>query len=233
MDRFNTRKPLGDYTDTNVRGYYLRKRIQDALETDNTGLKSRIQKALVVNNSNVGSLRNQLEADYTGQNKQLRNLLLMSVGLIIGFGYLAFTMAKKKKIEDEGSSLSLSEFLLGEHVVNEDGKFELSKLFNMRFLKAFGIGATSSFIFGFIDNAGLFQGMASMDPFLPGGSLTKAAFGNTFSDGLGAFIGTFIGYMIITITGMKDTTPLLSEVVGVVAGCLFAIPVMARLTGKS
>ncbi len=59
----------------------------------------------------------------------------------------------------------------------------------------------ANIIFGFIDNAGLFFGGVYLDEIfakLPGGldANVTAGYGNTFSDTLGIFLGTFSGLMI-------------------------------------
>jgi hypothetical protein len=92
-------------------------------------------------------------------------------------------------------------------------------------------GIVSNVVFGIIDNGGLFYGMSALDPFLPKGELTRAGLGNTFSDGLGAFLGTFSGMIIRNITRIDDT-PMWCDVVGIVIGCLIGLYVPKILTGK-
>lgn len=92
-------------------------------------------------------------------------------------------------------------------------------------------GMFANIIFGIIDNGGLFFGMSALDPFLPEGELTRAGLGNTFSDGLGAFLGTFSGVIIKSITKIEDT-PLWSDAVGIIIGCLIGLYVPKYLTGK-
>ena len=93
------------------------------------------------------------------------------------------------------------------------------------------VGLVSSTIFGMVDNGGLFFGMDALDPFLPGDSLEKAGLGNTFSDFLGAFLGTFIGLFIQNITGIEDT-PLYTDAIGIVIGCLIGLYGAKAITGK-
>ena len=93
------------------------------------------------------------------------------------------------------------------------------------------VGMVSNFIFGFIDNAGLFFGMDALEPFISGGANTKAGLGNTFSDALGSFLGTFIGTSIQNYTLVTDW-PLYSEVIGIIIGCLFGVYIPRAITGK-
>ena len=89
-------------------------------------------------------------------------------------------------------------------------------------VSGFLVGLVSSVIFGMIDNGGLYFGMSALDPILPGDELEKAGWGNTFSDFLGGFLGTFIGILVKNLTKIEDT-PLYSEVIGIVIGCIFGI----------
>jgi hypothetical protein len=93
-------------------------------------------------------------------------------------------------------------------------------------------GMASNIVFGMIDNGGLFFGMDALNPFLPKGDLTRAGLGNTFSDGLGAFLGTFSGIIIKSITKVNDT-PLWSDAIGIVIGCLIGLYVPKYITGKN
>lgn len=92
-------------------------------------------------------------------------------------------------------------------------------------------GMAANIVFGIIDNGGLFFGMSALDPFLPEGELTRAGLGNTFSDGLGAFLGTFSGVIIKSITKIDDT-PIWSDAVGIVIGCLLGLYIPKYITGK-
>lgn len=63
------------------------------------------------------------------------------------------------------------------------------------------IGMMANTVFGFIDNAGLFFGGCYLDEvfaLLPGSddANVAAGFGNTYSDLLGAFMGTFVGLIL-------------------------------------
>lgn len=92
-------------------------------------------------------------------------------------------------------------------------------------------GMMANIVFGIIDNGGLFFGMSALDPFLPKGELTRAGLGNTFSDGLGAFLGSFTGVMIKSLTKIEDT-PLWADAFGIIIGCLIGLYVPRYITGK-
>lgn len=92
-------------------------------------------------------------------------------------------------------------------------------------------GMVANIVFGIIDNGGLFFGMSALDPFLPKGELTRAGLGNTMSDALGAFLGTFSGIIIKSITKIDDT-PIWSDAIGIIIGCLIGLYVPKYITGK-
>jgi hypothetical protein len=100
-------------------------------------------------------------------------------------------------------------------------------------MKSFVVGMATNFIFGFIDNAGLFFGMDALDPYFPAeqyGAKTQAGIGNTYSDILGSFLGTFIGKSIQIHSGV-DETPLIADVVGITLGCIFGVLLPRLLVG--
>jgi len=97
--------------------------------------------------------------------------------------------------------------------------------------RALLLGMLSSMAFGFIDNAGLFFGMDALDKFLPGGELTRAGWGNTFSDGTGAFLGAFVSKIVSLSTGFEGG-PVYADFIGIVIGCILGIYIPRAITGK-
>ena len=100
--------------------------------------------------------------------------------------------------------------------------------------KLFAVGASYSFVFGLIDNAGLFLGMEGIEDFiLQAGfdSQVAAGFGNTFSDAVGALAGGMVStalYKLLNVKGEGNTT---QQFVGVIIGCL--IPVGIKMCVQS
>lgn len=146
-------------------------------------------------------------------------LLLVSGIAVLAVGCVAYCLAREQYVKETGKDMSVMDFLNGGRSPS---------------LKSVLIGMGSGVVFGFIDNAGLWFGMDALDPYLPGGPLTKAGLGNTFSDLLGSSLGTFVG-LIIQMTLNKDDTPVpvWSEALGVMVGCLFGILVPRMITGKN
>ena len=137
----------------------------------------------------------------------LIKFLSVCIGLIVLFGYVAYCFNDKKNV------------------------LEFLDIKPFPSLMAIFTGMFANIIFGIIDNGGLFFGMSALDPFLPEGELTKAGLGNTFSDGLGAFLGTFSGVIIKSITKIDDT-PVWSDAIGIIIGCLIGLFVPRMITGK-
>ena len=121
-------------------------------------------------------------------------------------------------IKQQNQWKSLSWFLNGE------------KPFSVRVLL---LSMVSAMVFGFIDNSGLFFGMSALDKYLPGGNLEKAGWGNTFSDGVGAFMGAFVAKIIALHTGFDGQGPIYGDFLGVIIGCILGIYVPKIITGKS
>ena len=140
-------------------------------------------------------------------------LLIGTIVLISFFGFLAFQIKKQKNPD-----ITLKEFL-------NSGKEPPS-------MKTILIGLVFGIVFGFIDNAGLWFGMDALDKYLPGGPLTKAGYGNTYSDFLGATLGTFIGIIFKTLMPV-DNIPIWADTIGILIGCLLGIFIPKALTGKN
>ena len=149
------------------------------------------------------------------------NLVVVSVLLILFFGYLSFKTFKEKVQKEENRTPTFYEFMNG-----TSGKIPV---------KAILIGMVSGMVFGFIDNAGLFFGMDALDgplkkafptgegaPLASLHELMVAGWGNTYSDALGSFLSVFIGRIVADKTGVTNT-PLWAESIGLVIGCILGI----------
>lgn len=229
LKSLDTRHPVQSMSYNDLKMDELRNRIEAVLNESN--LQNKIKNELNKPFPPQNVMRNNLLNKYAHENFNLMRLLLITLLLILIFGYFAFRMAKSSHKEKTGYDLSFYEFLLGNKILNESGNVDLFLIFNARFIKAFAVGMVSNFVFGMIDNGGLWLGMSSLDPFMTSDPLTKSALGNAYSNGLGAFLGTFIGFMI-TIYSQVEDTPLISDVIGVVLGCVLVIPLMRLLTGQ-
>lgn len=98
------------------------------------------------------------------------------------------------------------------------------------------IGLVFGVMFGFMDNFGLWIGIDELQKYMPGGVKTKAALGNTYSDFLGATMGTFVASIVTDITGFTDAdesdTPIYITTVGILIGCILGMVVGRLVTIK-
>ena len=106
----------------------------------------------------------------------LKTFLLLNVALIVGSVYIVWYVRNQK--EEEYVSLH--------KIINRD---------NLT-LRAIVIGSIFGFVFGFIDNLFLVIGLNNLEHLFPGDLLTKSGLGNTYSDVVASFIGTFIAYFM-------------------------------------
>jgi len=154
----------------------------------------------------------------------IHQLLFISSALILTAGTVAY-MARKRN----DPSLTVQNFL----------GLNLKYLNTERGLTIMLVGMVSGIIFGIIDNVGLWFGMSALDPYftkvmgIPKGSNEAAGYGNLFSDGLGAFLGTFIGIIVSEYTQVdQDEAPIWVDAVGVVIGCYLGIQI-GKLSGRN
>jgi len=99
--------------------------------------------------------------------------------------------------------------------------------------KSLIIGLTFGLVFGFLDNIGLWMGIDTFYDYIPGGTLTKGAWGNTYSDLLGATVGTFIADMAKDYYKYDDDDqPIWVNTLGIFMGCLIGMTVGRTLTAR-
>lgn len=201
---------------------------------------------------------------YWKRNSPAGRLMFVSLFLIVLFMLIAwltwYYTTKKRRIENqteanceellkmiEGKEDEVSNYVkktcksIKENNANATlTEFFLSK--NSNDFMAYIVGMMSGFIFGLIDNGGLFAGMDALDPLFEGpansiagkGNFSlkenvKAGMGNTFSDALGSFLSVFIGKIFVTMS-QKDETPMIADSIGLIIGCLVGFYVPAMLS---
>lgn len=160
--------------------------------------------------------------------KQVMGVVIVTLILIVVAGFLTIKYLNSKIAETNKEEAANNKPLTP---LLSIGKFLNGSKFN---IKTVIVGMASGIAFGFIDNAGLYFGMDKLDPLfeaMGAGPLAKSGLGNTFSDMLGGFIGTFAGIVIQTMTGESET-PIWSEAVGLVIGCLLGILIPIIAIGK-
>lgn len=146
-----------------------------------------------------------------------KNLIFQSIILIIWFGCMSYGVYQYK--EPCGS---FDIWFNGEEGVT---------------IGTIIVGMFSNIVFGFIDNAGLFFGGVYLEEIfalLPGGNDANvtAGYGNTFSDTLGIFLGTFCGAIISDLAEISDG-PIWANAIGIIIGCLLGIFIPKMIISNS
>jgi len=150
-------------------------------------------------------------------------IIFIALNLLLFFGLL-FTAyhARIKALEKANKpKISVLEYLNG----------GTSK---MPTLKTIGLGLVFGVVFGFMDNFGLWMGIDTLSKYIPGGTLTKAAWGNTYSDLIGSTAGTFISSIAADrLNYNDDDAPIWLNTVGIFLGCILGMTIGKIITGKS
>ena len=155
----------------------------------------------------------------TFEKRRLQRLLIISYILIVILGSITYKYTNEKFKKKHHRDLTFFEFINGGPI---------DEIFFKRVVKGLGVGI----VFGIIDNGGLWFGMDALDPILPKGTLTRAGFGNVFSDTLSAFLSTFAGAIIAHHFPVKGNTPIWTDAIGTFIGTLIGLYGSRLLTGR-
>ena len=88
-------------------------------------------------------------------------------------------------------------------------------------------------VFGFLDNLFLWIGIDNMMDFIPGGTLTKGAWGNTYSDFIGATVGASIASIGKSLLDVDEPPPIWINAVAMPIGCILGMVVGRSITSKN
>ena len=141
------------------------------------------------------------------KHKGLIYLLATTVLIVVSFLLMAFVVVNKSRLDKGEKKLTFMQFM------NNNSEVTLKKVL---------VGMSFGMIFGFIDNFGLWYGMDYLDPYIPGGNLTKAGYGNTFSDFIGSTMGTSISIILGTLYPTEEA-PIWVNSLGIIIGCLLGL----------
>ena len=100
-------------------------------------------------------------------------------------------------------------------------------------LRPFLFGMIGPFIFGVIDNGGLFLGMSFIeDKLIAMGfdSIVAAGFGNTFSDAIGAVCGGGVTIFLWKKFGIPKDVSFWPNLIGIILGCLLPVSIKMAWT---
>lgn len=161
------------------------------------------------------------------------SLLVISVGLVGFFFYMSYYQYRCVKYD---------QYLVDGKRYDDSVKLYLNNDLAVLDMKTIGVGLVAGVVFGFIDNAGLFFGMDSLEPYFPKDSTPVpegecsddkviAGWGNTFSDALGSFLSVFIANIISNMTKINQT-PIWTESIGIVIGCILGIYIPKAIVDK-
>ena len=152
----------------------------------------------------------------SAQKKKAYNLIKFSIAVILFFGIISYILQNRKYKEENKDKKDVPKNLPFIQFINGEEKLPPAKTILLGML--FGI------IFGFLDNLFLFIGIDSLEHLMPDNDLIKAGLGNTFSDAIGAIVGTFIGSIGQILISYDETViPLWANTVGIVIGCLLGL----------
>jgi uncharacterized membrane protein YhdT len=141
----------------------------------------------------------------------LFNIIIISLSFFIAYQVKEYKLREQSK-EPEG-------FI---HWFNQ-GKITLKGLF---------VSLIFGIVFGFLDNFFLWMGIDSMMEFIPGGTLTKGAWGNTYSDFMGATLGAAIASIGGNLIDTDETPPIWINAIAMPIGCIIGMKVGKFITKK-
>tara|TARA_B100000674_G_C37778768_1_gene886196 strand:- start:306 stop:773 length:468 start_codon:yes stop_codon:yes gene_type:complete len=151
------------------------------------------------------------------KHKGLIYLLATTVLIVVSFLLMAFVVVNKSRLDKGEKKLTFMQFM------NNNSEVTLKKVL---------VGMSFGMIFGFIDNFGLWYGMDYLDPYIPGGNLTKAGYGNTFSDFIGSTMGTSISIILGTLYPTEEA-PIWVNSLGIIIGCLLGLYIPKYISGRN
>ena len=88
-------------------------------------------------------------------------------------------------------------------------------------------------VFGFLDNFFLWMGIDNMMSFIPGHALTKGAWGNTYSDFIGATVGASISSIGQDLLNADPSPPIWINAIAMPLGCIIGMYTGKFITGKT
>lgn len=100
-------------------------------------------------------------------------------------------------------------------------------------LKGILVSLIFGIVFGFLDNFFMWIGLDTLIDVIPGGTLTKSALGNTYSDFMGATIGASVSSIAIDIFSVDDSPPIWVNAIGMVIGCILGMKFGKIITKKN
>ena len=139
--------------------------------------------------------------------KEFLKLLLITVFLIIFSFGIAYKVHMYTKKDEKRKSLSFIDWF-------NQGKITMIGLL---------VSTIFGLVFGFLDNFFLWMGIDKMMSFIPGGTYTKAAWGNTYSDFVGATVGAAISSIGKDLVTYDADPPIWINAISIPLGCIMGM----------
>ena len=143
--------------------------------------------------------------------KEIQNVIILtvvSILIILVVGWISFHLIRKHEQKVNNNK----EFNINDFINGKDGPQ----------LKNILVGMVFGTVFGFIDNAGMFFGMAALNPVLPKKGFIRAGIGNTYSSLIGAFLAAFLSKLVVIKFGVSEV-PVWSDAAGIGVGAILGI----------
>jgi len=140
------------------------------------------------------------------------NIIIISLSFFIAFQVKEYSLKKEGK--------------------NSEGFLEWFNQGNITF-KGLFVSLIFGMVFGFLDNFFLWMGIDKMMEFIPGGTLTKSAWGNTYSDFIGATLGSSISSIGVDLINIDETPPIWINAIAMPIGCIMGMRLGKFITKKN
>ena len=147
-------------------------------------------------------------------NKQILNFILLNTVLIVVSFYIAYLVHSNSKKNKHKTFLDWF----------NQGKVTIKGLF---------VSLIFGMVFGFMDNFFLWMGIDKMMAFIPGHTLTKGAWGNTYSDFIGATVGAAVASIGQDLLNSDPSPPIWINAIAMPLGCILGMYAGKLLTGKN
>lgn len=143
-------------------------------------------------------------------NIEILYFILINIIVIGGIIYIAYMYHNKTALQNKRKKKTFIEF------INKGQTLSIQSVL---------IGLSFGVVFGFMDNFGLWLGIDKLEKYMPGGVKTKAALGNTYSDFLGATMGTSVSIMLNDYLENDEDAdqPIWLNTIGIIIGCFIGL----------
>ena len=148
----------------------------------------------------------------SGSKNLLRNFIIFNAALVVVSFYVAYLVHTATGSKD------------GFIVWFNQGKITIRGIF---------ISLIFGVVFGFLDNFFLWMGIDKMMSFIPGHALTKGAWGNTYSDFIGATVGASISSIGQDLLNADPSPPIWINAIAMPLGCVLGMYAGRYLTGTT